>query len=75
MFFDPNILGTKKCFGPKIFLKHLNQGLKLEFDTEDQVLFFFHFVQLGLDLKLNTKIGLNHHPQLTHHKLLDQFCT
>ena len=32
------------------------------------------FVQLGLDFKLNTKIGLDTtHPPTTHHKLLGHF--
>ena len=38
-----------------------------------------NIVQLGLDFKLNTKIGLDtthpptHHPPTTHHKLLGHF--
>ena len=35
--------------------------------------FLFIFVQLGLDFKLNTKIGLDTTHPPTHHKLLGHF--
>ena len=39
------------------------------------ILMIFEIVQLGLDFKLNTKIGLDttHHPPTHHHKLLGHF--